>query len=247
MKIFAKKKIFVLLACIIAAGIAVSAVILTRDRMPRLDINDERISQEEYLQAVKSVRFDVKAYFRNTYGAETDGDFWNRRYGEEIPFRKLAEEALDLLKYRHAVYDTAREKGYLREEEISYDSIVKRMEDENRERKEKKENGETVYGLTEYSLDQYLDYEISSLQERYINDPENEDMEVSEEELRTYYENGGAIVGEDGNTISLEDTRAALISQIRRERYEDMIQERSEDSGVTADMDQLYAFTRKHI
>lgn len=247
MKILKKKKALVLIAGIVAAGAVAAAVILTRDRMPELEIDGTAVSQEEYLQAVKSVQFDVKAYFRSTYGAETGGDFWTSRYEGEIPYQKLAEEALALLKYRHAVYDTAEEKGYIQKEDTSYASIVERMETENLARKEKKENGETVYGLTEYSLDQYLDYEMSSFRESYINDPDNEDMEVSEEELLEYYENGGAIVGEDGQTISLDETRAALINQIRQNRYEDTIQDRAEDSGVAADMDKLYAFTLNHI
>lgn len=247
MKIFKKKKALVLIAGIIMAGAAAAAVILTRDGMPKLEINGTGIGREEYLQAVKSVQFDVKAYFRSTYGAETGGDFWTGEYGGEIPYQKLADEAIDLLKYRHAVYDTAEEKGYIQKEDASYTSIVNRMEEENLARKEKKENGEAVYGLTEYSLDQYLDYEMSSFRESYINDPENKDMEVSEEELLSYYENGGAIVGEDGETLPLDETKAALINQIRQNRYEEMIQDRVEDSGVTADMDKLYAFTLNHI
>ncbi len=90
------------------------------------------------------------------------------------------------MKYFYAVYGLAKEKGYI--EDSSYDAFLKRWEMENQLRKEKIENGEVVYGLSEYTLDLYREYEMDSIQKSYCNDIANEGMEVTDSDRAQYYE-----------------------------------------------------------
>lgn len=223
----------------------VAMLILSGDRMPELVIGGTPVDREEYLEAVSDARFEVKGYFRETYDADTGGDFWTETFGEETPYKKTADVALRELCRRYAVYQTAEEKGYIGT--YSYKDMEERVRKENEERKNKQEAGEVIYGLSEYSLSQFLDYEMSSLQEMYCNDDSNEDMEVTEEELKEYYDNGGAIVGEDGVTIPLDEVKNAVKYEIQKQRYEEMIEKKANDLSIETDREKLYEFTLDHL
>ena len=101
MKKTGKGKIFIIIAVIFLAAAAAVGIflygVLGKERL-HLRINGTEISEEEYLQAVKAVRYDVAAYFAGTYGALEEGSFWSEEYGGEIPCEKLADEAVERLK-----------------------------------------------------------------------------------------------------------------------------------------------------
>lgn len=248
MKKTGKGKIFIIIAVIFLAAAAAVGIflygVLGKERL-HLRINGTEISEEEYLQAVKAVRYDVAAYFAGTYGAKEEDSFWSEEYGGEIPCEKLAEEAVERLKYIHAVYGLAEEKGYI--DDAGYDALVERLEDENASRKEKIEAGEAVYGLSEYTLDLFMEYEISSFKERYCNDTENEGMDLTEEEIREHYESREWIVGESGDKLELEEARPAVEQELREMKYDDMILRLEEDSQVETDREALYRFTLEKI
>ncbi len=248
MKKTGKVKIFIVIAAVLLASVAAAGIILSvaagGERL-RLRINGTEISEEEYLQAVKDVRYDVAAYFAGAYGAKEEGSFWSGEYGGEVPCEKLAEEAVERLKYIHAVYGLAEEKGYI--DDAGYEALVRRLEGENASRKEKIEAGEAVYGLSEYTLDLFMEYEISSFKERYCNDTENEGMDLTEEEIREHYESREWIVGESGDKLELEEARPAVEQELREMKYDDMILRLEEDSQVETDREALYRFTLEKI
>ena len=112
---------------------------------------------------------------------------------------------------------------------------------------EKIEAGEAVYGLSEYTLDLFMEYEISSFKERYCNDTENEGMDLTEEEIREHYESREWIVGESGDKLELEEARPAVEQELREMKYDDMILRLEEDSQVETDREALYRFTLEKI
>ncbi len=242
-----RRKIVVSVILTVAAIAAAITVFCAArgERMPRLEINGAVVGREEYLQAVKDVRYDVSIYFGSTYGAREDDGFWTEEYGGEIPYRKLADEALERLKYLHAVYTLAEEKGYIND--AGYNAIVERMEAENAERKEKIENGEPVYGLAEYSLDVFIEYETSSFKERYCSDKENERMKLTEEEIVEHYQSREWIFGENDENADLETARVAVERELREKKYDEMIAQRESDSQVKVDGEELYSFTLMNI
>ena len=243
-----KSRIFIIIAAVLLAAAAAVIVFLsgmTGKARLHLRINGTEISEEEYLQAVKAVRYDVAAYFAGTYGAKEEDSFWSEEYGGEIPCEKLAEEAVERLKYIHAVYGLAEEKGYI--DDAGYDALVERLEDENASRKEKIEAGEPVYGLSEYTLDLFMEYEVSSFRERYCNDKTNEGMDLTEEEIREHYESRDWVVGENAEKLDLEEARPAVEQELREMKYDEIIAQREEDSQVETDREELYRFTLQNI
>ena len=248
MKKTGKGKNFIIIAVIFLAAAAAVGIflygVLGKERL-HLRINGTEIAEEEYLQAVKAVRYDVAAYFAGTYGAKEEDSFWSEESGGEIPCEKLAEEAVERLKYIHAVYGLAEEKGYI--DDAGYDALVERLEDENASRKEKIEAGEPVYGLSEYTLDLYMEYEVSSFRERYCNDKTNEGMDLTEEEIREHYESRDWVVGENAEKLDLEEARPAVEQELREMKHDEIIAQREEDSQVETDREELYRFTLQNI
>lgn len=193
-----KKKILAVSAIAFFIIAAIIAVFVKKDSFS-LKINGNEISKEEFLAAAARKRYEVVNYFSEKGGGNVDAEFWEQEVGGELPYEKLVEEAIEELKYFHAVYDLAEEKGYV--EEGSYSALIKRWEAENKFRKEKIEKGEAVYGLSEYPLDLYLEYEMDAIQKSYCDDLENEGMEVTEEDRKQYYEENLAFYQREDDRI----------------------------------------------
>ena len=186
-----KKKVFAI-AAISFFIIAAIIVLFPQKDSFSLKINDNEISKEEFLAAAAQKRYEVVSYFSEKGGGNVDAKFWEEAVGGELPYEKLTQEAIEELKYFYAVYDMAKEKGYV--EDGSYSALIKRWEEENHFRKDKIEKGEAIYGLSEYPLDLYLEYEMDSIQKSYCDDLENEGMEVTEEDRKQYYDNYSMIL-----------------------------------------------------
>ena len=124
---------------------------------------------------------------------------------------------------------------------------MERLEDENASRKEKIEAGEPVYGLSEYTLDLFMEYEVSSFRERYCNDKTNAGMDLTEEEILAYYESREWTFGDSGETADLETARIAVERELREKKYDEIIAQREADSQVETDREELYRFTLQNI
>lgn len=151
-----------------------------------LTLNGHKITEEEFISAMNDQIYDVTSYFYDTYGAAVDQGFWLKDFEGEIPYEMLAEETIEQLKYYYGVYEHAMEMNYV--DSVTYDSFVKRMENENKTRKEKVQRGEVIYGLLEYSEELYREYELDIFQKAYCDDPDNEGMDITDAQRQEYYE-----------------------------------------------------------
>ena len=179
--------------------------------------------------------FDV--YFLNTLGIS----FLLFPLWYEI----LADNTVEELKHIHAVYDLAKEQGDITDS--SYEALEKRWKDENAERSEKVEKGEVIYGLKEYTFQLYLDYEISTLKEKYCNDTNREGMKLTEDEIQEHYQSREWIFGDSDENADLEMARIAVERELREQKYDDMITQRETDSQVAGNMENVNRLTLKNI
>lgn len=179
------KKVCIIITIFLLAAAAVMGIFeYSNDFF--LEIDGTKINKEEFLDAAAKKKYEVISYFTQGTGNNVDAGFWEEDRDGEIPYKKLADAAVDDLRYVHAVYSLAREKGYI--EDDSYQGLIKRWMVENQERKQKIAKGEAVYGLSEYTLDLFREYEMDSLQKRYCGDTGNEGMTISDEDRQVYYE-----------------------------------------------------------
>lgn len=151
-----------------------------------LSIGSEKIKDEEFLNTMNNIKLDVANEIARGNNVNIDKDFWKTEQNGELPYEVLADRVIEELKQVHGVYELAVEYGYI--DSASYDEIMKRMEQENQSRSEAIKNGEVVYGLSSFSYNVYLEYEMDSFQKAYCGDLTNPGMEITEEESKAYYE-----------------------------------------------------------
>lgn len=194
-----KKKICIIITTIILVILAFGGFLLWQ-RQFSLSIGGSKIDKEEFLDAAARKTYEVTDYFSGKSGGTVDAGFWEREIDGEIPYKKLADAAIEELKYFHAVYDLAKEKGYV--EDTSYQGFKARWEAENQYRKEQIAKGGAVYGLSEYTLELYREYEMDTLQKQYCEDLGNEGMEITDADREQYYtEHAAAYQREDDRVL----------------------------------------------
>lgn len=194
-----------------------------------LTIGTEEILKEEFLEAMSNEKYAVTQYFHDKYGAEVDKDFWLKDFEGESPYEMLADRTVVALTAAYAVYEIAKEQGHL--DTIGYKDLLERFELENKTRETKIKNAEPVYGLAQYTLDLYKEYEMDTLEKLYTNELNNEGMDISEEESKQYYENHKERLYVKNDDIELEFIRLY---------YGILDVEESEIKTYTDDLQSLY-------
>ena len=158
--------------------------------------------------------------------------------------KKVLKDGIDA-ECKEMLYDLAEECGDV--SDSSYEALEKRWKDENAKRSEKVENGEVVYGLKEYTFQIYLQYEMSTLKEKYCNDYTREGMELTEDEILEYYNSREWIFGDSEENADLETARIAVERELREKKYDDIITQCETDSQVDGNMADVNRFTLKNI
>lgn len=159
---------------------------MNKNEKTGLVIENLEISKDEYRHIMNQEKYEVTKYFHHEYGAEVNHDFWLTEFQSEIPYQMLIERTVEKLKLNYAIYQIAKEKGHI--DSIDFPHLIERFELENQIREEKIENGEPVYGLAQYTLDLYQDYEMNTLQKLYTNNLNHEGMEIATEQSKQYFE-----------------------------------------------------------
>ena len=167
-------KLGIILLAIAVTGTVAGIIQYKKANQFDLTVAEHVISKEEYLNCMKAVEYDTKIQIQQEYGAIYEDDFWKKQYDGKHGYEILADNTVEELKHIHAVYDLAKEQGDITDS--SYEALEKRWKDENAERSKKVEKGEVIYGLKEYTFQLYLDYEISTLKEKYCNHTNREGM-----------------------------------------------------------------------
>lgn len=179
-----KKQAIITIFLILIAGVIFFVV--QNDSTLHLRINDNLITEEEYLDAMNQSIYETTQYFFEKYDARVDDEFWEKDFEGEIPYKVLADRTIHYLKYLKSTYEIAVEKEYVAD--AKYQSFLKRFEEENAKRAEKVKNGEPVYGLSEFSQKLFREYELDTFQKLYCEDAENEGMEISDSERQAFYD-----------------------------------------------------------
>ena len=210
-------KIGIAVLVIAVAGIVAGVVRYRIDNRFDLTVGGHTISKDEYVNCMKSVEYDTKMQIQQDYDAVYEDGFWEKKYDGKYGYEILTENTVEQLKY------------------------------ENAKRSEKVEKGEVVYGLKEYTFQLYLQYEVSTLKEKYCNDDTREGMELTEDEVLEYYNSREWIFGDSEENADLETARIAVERELREKKYDDIITQRETDSQVDGNMADVNRFTLKNI
>ena len=183
-----------LISIIITISVAIALIILlgeSKNNTPSGDVatvNGEPITAREFSFKLNRNKGKVIQYFMDKYSVEdTEGAFWKTEFGGETPeeyARKLTLEECIRIKVQMLL---GKERGLI--DDISYSSILEKLEEENKAKKLAKDNGQTVYGLQSYGEEDYF-YRIFTEMTGKLSEKLKEEglASVSSSEIQNYYE-----------------------------------------------------------
>lgn len=199
---------------------------------PSVSLDGTLITEDEYIQALDTQRNYAAYYFATQHDVDLNADDadWAASYDGDIPNQWITERTISTLRTRHATYRIAMRYGLLSDD--SYNSIIQRMNATNQSNAAKQESGEVVYGRSSYDFTSYLDREMTLLKNAIIDDESNSNMAVTDAEVQQYYDSYDfTIDGVDGKA-PLSDVRANIKTQIRTERYNNLINAEAESISL---------------
>ncbi len=176
-----KKKLTIIISCI---AICIVGLVIYLNQKPsfKLVIDGNEISEKLYLELMQSNVANVVNEVYEKYGLEMDENFWTSEIEEGTPLDILKERTLNTLIKASAYYSYATDLNI--ETNGGLGTIETRLEEENKRREEAIANGEIIYGLKQYDLKFYLNYEMELLHENICYD-----MSFSADEMHDYYDN----------------------------------------------------------
>ena len=239
------KNILILIVSGIVLLSIIGSVIYINVNQFELSVGDSKVSNEEYLACMKAVEYDTKIEIQQKYDYEYTEDFWEKKYDDKFGYEILAENTIERLQYINAVYDVAKENGDVKDS--SFAGLEKRWKAENAEREEKIKNGEVVYGVKEYTFELYLQYEMSTLKEKYCNDKKRKGMTFTEEEVLEHYNSHDWVHDDSEEKMDLETARISVEQELREKKYDEIIGQKMKNSQVVGERGEISRFTLKNI
>ena len=239
------KNILILIVSGIVLLSIIGSVIYINVNQFELSVGDSKVSNEEYLACMKAVEYDTKIEIQQKYDYEYTEDFWEKKYDDKFGYKILAENTIERLQYINAVYDVAKENGDVKDS--SFAGLEKRWKAENAEREEKIKNGEVVYGVKEYTFELYLQYEMSTLKEKYCNDKKRKGMTLTEEEVLEHYNSHDWVHDDSEEKMDLETARISVEQELREKKYDEIIGQKMKNSQVVGERGEISRFTLKNI
>ena len=129
--------------------------------------------------------------------------------------------------YALACLEFAKRLGLI--DDSSLDAVASRCQTENEKRKEMLDKGETVYGLTRFSLPVYLDYELTRFKLDFVSEKEEiktkyQYAPISKKEKKAYYKNNRDLFTRyAGDSFRFKEVAMIIEKKMREEQYENEI------------------------
>lgn len=190
-----------------------------------LDISGNKITKDTYIQIMHNKVSDVAKHFKDKGVLNIDKEFWTKEIDGQIPYKVLTDKTVQELKQITAVYQIAFENNHI--EKNSLENIWQRLDNENKARKEKIKNGQPVYGLAQYDMNTFLEYEIDTLQKLYCDNENNEGMKITDSQRQQYYDEYKDRLFVKNDDISISYIKVNFeqedLSQEDYKKYKDML------------------------
>lgn len=131
-------------------------------------------SYQGYQREISKEEYDLYTYFVK------------REAAEELTDEELADRVEAYANRVNAVFHLANKLNLC--EPYSYEVLKLRMEQENEIRKVKKDNGEAIYGLEQFTLENFFQYQLSLVEAEIRTYLEGQVDEEIVKEAKEYYE-----------------------------------------------------------
>lgn len=129
--------------------------------------------------------------------------------------------------YALACLSFAKKLGLI--DDCSLDAVKKRCDAENEKRRQALEKGETVYGLRQFSLPVYLDYELTRFRLDFASERDTIKSNynykpIEKKELKEYFRNNRELFTRyGGEKFRFGESKLVVYKKIREEQYDEEI------------------------
>lgn len=114
-------------------------------------------------------------------------------------------------------------------DDSSLDAVADRCNAENEKRRQALANGEIVYGLKQFTLPVYLDWELTRFRLDYASEKDEikkvyQYKPIEAKELKAYYKsNKDLFTRYNGDRFRFKESRMVVYKKIREEQYDEEI------------------------
>lgn len=149
-------------------------------------VNQEAISQKEFVFFLDQQKASVHDYFKQKYGAGDSPSFWSDSFGDEVPMNKAKQQAMDQIVKAKVQQIEAKKYGIL--DDTSYDAFLSNLKKENERRSAAIVKGEIIYGPTQYTEQMYYGYVLSNLAIKLKKTISEKSWKITDSDLQSYYD-----------------------------------------------------------
>lgn len=200
------------------------------------EIQGEPISVREFKLFVDKNRASIFRYFQQTYGAENSASFWGTPFGGETPANKLKAKALQEAVTVKQQQIAAKKYGVMKD--ISYEGFLKSLLKENERRRSALQNRQVIYGPQTYDERGYFEYAFDTMIGGLKATWSQADLNMSEEQLRLYYESVKERQYKNADTLTLEKLSISYSARTSEEMSAQRVQASQRMLAIKKDLDQ---------
>lgn len=150
------------------------------------EVNGEPIAEAEFKRSLLQQRSAVIDYFKRTYGAKVDADFWQKDYNGETPAEKAKEWALEAAVRLRLQLELAAAKGVI--SDASYEGLLNEMERENARRSAAVKADQPIYGPVQFEETGFVEFYVSRIVSRLKDIAAEQELTLNDEQLLRHYE-----------------------------------------------------------
>ncbi|PZG02750.1 hypothetical protein [Micromonospora deserti] len=142
------------------AALVVTGVVLTHRTDEVAVVDGNAVTRDELLFHMRRLAPTVQNELRNEYHLRGKID-WTAKAGDKTALQRLATRALDEIRRDKTTLALAKEQGLI--DSVDHADFLAELADENKRRAKAIANGETVYGVAEFSPEEYYSHRITEL------------------------------------------------------------------------------------
>jgi hypothetical protein len=149
-------------------------------------VNGSAITTQEFKSELEKQRTSVIDYFYQSKGVAYGKNFWETGYSGENPEVTAKKRALDEIIRLKIELELAAQHGVI--QGTSYDDLLHEMDKENKRRLAAVKAREPIYGPVQLDESTFMNYYISKLRTQLKEKLSEDELNVTEEELKLHYE-----------------------------------------------------------
>lgn len=198
-----------------------AAVLLAWGNKNIITINGIPVEKDEIIMYIQDERADICSWFYRNYQADCNAeDFWEKEYEGTTPAGKLSEAVIQKLKEAKTAQQQMKEEGFV--ETVSFQELEKLMDAENQKRRQAEEEGQVIYGNSQFSMEQYYNWYYSQGKTRLKEQFHQTFTDYTEEDLENWYRQQEPYTGAVSGEVKFYVCDSSISEEVAQQLFADV-------------------------